>query len=448
MRTDEYRNPEAVTSTHSDDPEIVKTETGYVTLPIGEDVYRTYATLMALPIVQQALRDIHADDARTFDEQKTITEIPAPPFKEAPRATFYLGLLKAAGLVDAYLDTEGNVIGVRRGIPDGPTLVVSAHLDTVFPVGTDVTVKERDGRYFAPGLRDDARGLAALLSVARALCRSDITTVGTIMFVGTVGEEGAGDLRGVKALFREHTGIDGFVTLDYGPSDAVVTRATGSRRYDVIFRGKEGHSFNAFGLPSAIHAMGRAIARISCLEVPRLPKTSFNVGTVRAGTSVTSIAGEARMGLDIRSNDSNELLKIENTIVAEIKQAVKEETLRDPDHPITVEMVRVGNRPAGANPDQAKIIQVARHASLMAGIPIRALVATSTDANVPISLGIPAMMIDPGGTGGGEHSLGEWYDPTDAYVGAQRALLIILGLVGIHDSAGIDLAPLLERRCI
>src|SRR3954449_210897 len=231
-------------------------------------VEAAYTSILANPKVMKTLEDIKADDDRALAEQKRITEIPAPPYKESVRAAYYLKRFIELGFKDAAIDAEGNVIGLRKGSGGGPKLVVSAHLDTVFPEGTDVTVKEKDGVILAPGIGDDSRGLAALLSLIQAMNANDLKTVGDIMFVGTVGEEELGNLRGVKALFRDHTDIDGFISIDGLGITRIVNQATGSHRYEMIFRGPGGHSFQEFGLPSANHAMGRATARISDLEMP------------------------------------------------------------------------------------------------------------------------------------------------------------------------------------
>lgn len=268
--------------------------------------------LLANPKVVKTLDDIKADDARALEEQKRITEIPAPPFKEKVRAEFYLKRMQELGFKDASIDGEGNVIALRKGTGGGrPKLMVSAHLDTVFPEEVDVTVKEKDGVINAPGIGDDSRGLAALLSLFKAMNDNGISTVGDLLVVGTVGEEELGNLRGVKALFRDHKDIDGFISIDGLGISRVVNQSTGSHRYEMIFTGPGGHSFQEFGLPSAIHAMGRAIAKISELQTPAEPRTTFTVGTVRGGTSVNAIAAEARMAVDMRSNSTEELLKLE-----------------------------------------------------------------------------------------------------------------------------------------
>jgi acetylornithine deacetylase/succinyl-diaminopimelate desuccinylase-like protein len=411
-------------------------------LPIAPEVEEAYQAILAAPVVQKALDDIRADDSRTFDEQKTITEIPAPPFKEQVRAEFYVKRLQELGLEEAHIDAEGNAIGMRKGAGSGPRLVISAHLDTVFPEGTDVQVKEKDGRFYAPGIRDDARGLAALLSLIRAMNMHDIKTVGDVVFVGTVGEEELGNLRGVKALFRDYHDIDGFISIDNPGIRRIINKATGSHRYEVKFTGPGGHSFGHFGRPSAIHAMGRAIAKIADLETPTSPKTTFTVGTVRGGISVNAIAGDAWMGIDLRSNSMEELLIVEQKVMAEIQGAVTAENKRWTSDKITVDIQLIGDRPAGTQPDDAKIVQAARRSLAALGQQVRALAAASTDANVPIALGVPAVTLHSGGEGGGVHSLDEWFKPTEAHLGPQNALLTVLGLVGLD---GVS-QPLLDRR--
>jgi tripeptide aminopeptidase len=392
-----------------------------------------YQAVLASAPVAKALSDIKADDARTLEEQKRITEIPAPPFKESVRAEYYLKRFKELGLADASIDGEGNVIGMRKGTAPGPKLVVSAHLDTVFPEGTDVGVKEKDGMLLAPGIGDDSRGLAALLAVLKAINENAVKTVGSVMFVGTVGEEELGNLRGVKALFRDHKDIDGFISVDGLSISRIVNQATGSQRYEVIFKGPGGHSFQEFGLPSAIHAMGRAIAKISDVQSVADTKTTFTVGTVRGGTSVNAIAAEARMAIDMRSNNAEELAKVEAQVLALIKEAVAEENKRWKSDKIGVEFNLIGARPAGAIPEDAAIVQASRRAVGAVSQPARVTFAgSSTDSNIAMSLGIPAVTLGGGGEGGGWHSPREWYKATNAHLGPQHVLLTVLALVGVE----------------
>jgi tripeptide aminopeptidase len=389
--------------------------------------------LLANAKVVKTLDDIKADDARALEEQKRITEIPAPPFKEKVRAEYYLKRMQELGFKDASIDSEGNVIALRKGTGGGrPKLVVSAHLDTVFPEDVDVTVKEKDGVINAPGIGDDSRGLAALLSLVKAMNENSLPTVGDLLVVGTVGEEELGNLRGVKALFRDHKDIDGFISIDGLGISRVVNQSTGSHRYEMIFKGPGGHSFQEFGLPSAIHAMGRAIAKISELQTPAEPRTTFTVGTVRGGTSVNAIAAEARMAVDMRSNSTEELLKLEERLLGLVKQAVVEENARWNTDKMTVEIKLIGDRPAGIVEMDSPIVQATqRTVATVARGPRVTFAGSSTDSNIAMSLGIPAVTIGGGGGGGNWHSRNEWYRPTDAWMGPQNALLTVLMLVGL-----------------
>jgi tripeptide aminopeptidase len=389
--------------------------------------------LLADPKIARALEDIKADDITTFEEQKRITEIPAPPYKEKVRAEYYLKRMQELGFKDAAIDGEGNVIALRKGSGGGrPKLVVSAHLDTVFPEGTDVTVKEKDGAIVAPGIGDDSRGLAALLSLIKSMNANGIATVGDIMFVGTVGEEELGNLRGVKALFRDHKDIDGFISIDGLGITRVVNQATGSHRYEFVFKGPGGHSFQEFGLPSATHAMGRAIAKISELQPPSDPKTTFTVGTVVGGTSVNAIAAEARMAVDMRSNSTEELLKLEARLLDLVKEAVADENARWKSDKLVVEARMIGDRPAGIVSMDSPIVQATQRAvAAVTRAPRVTFAGSSTDSNIAMSLGIPAVTIGGGGEGGNWHSRNEWYKPVDAYYGPQNALLTILMLTGL-----------------
>jgi acetylornithine deacetylase/succinyl-diaminopimelate desuccinylase-like protein len=401
--------------------------------------------ILANPKVLKALDDIKSDDERTFAEQKLITEIPSPPYKESRRADYFLKRLIQLGFKDAALDSEGNVIALRRGSGGGrPKLVVSAHLDTVFPEGTDVTVKEKDGVVLAPGIGDDSRGLAALLSLLKCLNANDITTVGDVMFVGTVGEEELGNLRGVKALFRDHADIDGFISIDGMGISRVVNQGTGSHRYEMIFKGPGGHSFQEFGLPSAIHAMGRAISKISDLQTPSDPKTTFTVGTARGGTSVNAIASEARMAVDMRSDSTEELLKLESHLLDLVKQAVDEENARWKSDKLTVEIKLIGDRPAGIVPmDSPIVLATQRSVTVFTRTPRVTFAGSSTDSNLAMSLGIPAVTVGGGGEGGNWHSRNEWYRPVEAWLGPQSALLTILALAGLD---GVSKPALAARQ--
>jgi tripeptide aminopeptidase len=391
------------------------------------------------PKVHAALDLIKADNAWTMQQEIELTQIPSPPFKESTRAAEYKRRLEALGLRDVHIDSVGNVIAERRGVGTGPTVVIAGHLDTVFPEGTDVTVKHDGGKLRAPGIGDDDRGLAVVLAVARAFEKTGLQTNGTVYFVGDVGEEGPGNLRGMRYLFgKELKGkVDYFISVD-DAGLGIASRAVGSYRYRVSYRGPGGHSYGAFGIPNPIHALGRAIAGIADVQVPVTPKTTFNVGVIQGGTSVNSIAGEASMEVDMRSEDAKSLAAVDAQVQRILRDALSAENARwkgsrAAGAQLTLHVDTIGIRPTGAQADTAPIIQTALAAAKALGFT-SATSASSTDANIPISLGIPAMRIGGGGGAEGAHSLGEWYeDGPNGYLGPQWALLIVAALAGIRQ---------------
>lgn len=414
------------------------------TLPKNESVLikNVYETLLKNKVVTEAIEFLEVDNENTVAEQIQFTAIPAPTFEEQVRGEFFQRRFEELGLQNVRVDEHGNVFGYRPGSGNGPKLVVSAHLDTVFPAGTDVVAKEVDGKIYAPGIADDGRGLASLLTLIRAFNQTGVETVGDIVFVATVGEEGLGDLRGVKGLFTDQADIDGFISIEPGTPGEVTYLATGSRRYRVTFTGTGGHSFGDFGIPSAIHALGRAIALISDIRVPANPKTTFNVGTIEGGTSVNTIAASASMVLDMRSTSQKELSKLEEQVIELLHQAASAENQRWGKESIKMELELVGDRPAGSQSVDAVIVQSALAAASILGFEPHLNNPSSTDSNVPISLGIPAVTLGGGGDYGGCHTLQEYFDPKDAHFGVQKILLTILGLVGLHTVT----EPLLEKR--
>lgn len=385
--------------------------------------------LTARPDVTAALDALRVDEPRLIEDQIAICEIPAPPFKEQARAERYRDLFREIGLVNVRIDREGNVLGERPGRAPRPHVVVSAHLDTVFPEGTDVRVK-RDGSVLrGPGIADDCRGLAVVLGVARAIVRLDLETPGTITFVGTVGEEGLGDLRGVKHLFAEELKgrVDRFVSVD-GTGHGITHVGVGSRRYRVTFTGPGGHSFGAFGLANPVHALGRAIARVADFDVPTQPKTTFNVGRVGGGTSVNAIAYDAWMEVDMRSADAAALKALDARFLDAVDAALADENARwDSRGRLSVDPAVVGDRPAGSTPATSPIVRAALAVSQALGLQA-GLGEGSTDANAPMALGIPAITIGGGGSATGVHSLAEAFETTNSWLGTQRALLVTLAL--------------------
>jgi tripeptide aminopeptidase len=393
-----------------------------ITLPLGAQATPASVT--------KAIDRIKADNAWTLDQQQSICEIPAPPFKEATRGAEYKRRLEALGLT-VRVDSIGNVIAERRGTGNGPTVMIAGHLDTVFPEGTDVKVK-RDGTKMAgPGIGDDCRGLAVVLAVARAYQMEKVNTTGTVIFVGNVGEEGPGNLRGVRHLFNgEYKGkVNYFISVD-GTGLGVTSRAVGSNRYRVTYKGPGGHSYGAFGMPNPIHALGRAIAGISDLQVPTTPKVTFNVGIIQGGTSVNTISPSGSMDVDMRSESAKALADLDARFQSVIKNALTAENARWPSSrvKIALQLDTIGIRPAGAQPDSVFIVRTAIMAGKTLGFTAPTT-ASSTDANYPMSLGIPAITIDGGGDGQGAHATSESYDDGPrGWLGPQWAALIIAHL--------------------
>jgi len=386
------------------------------------------------PAIRAALERIRADNAWTIDQQISICEIPAPPFKEERRAAEMKRRFEALGLRNVRIDSIGNVIAERPGTGGGPVVVLAAHLDTVFPEETDVRVK-RDGTMLrGPGIGDDCRGLAVLLAVAKAMGTASVRTQGTIYFVANVGEEGPGNLRGVKHLFAKPPAkIDYFISVD-GTGLGLTSKAVGSNRYKVSYKGPGGHSYGAFGMPSPIHALGRAISKISAIQVPRTPKTTFNVGIIEGGTSVNTISPLGAMEVDLRSESPEELAKVDVSFRKAVDEALTEENARWPQSrvKVTVEILSMGVRPAAAPADSQKIIQTAQAAARALGFEAPGS-ASSTDANWPMSLGIQAITLDGGGQGQGAHSVTESYDDGDrGWLGPQWVLVTIAMLAGVR----------------
>lgn len=394
--------------------------------------------LVSDPKFRATVAAYERDHERFVAELIKLTEIPAPPFGEEPRARAYMAMLKEAGLENVEMDAEGNVMGLWRGKSGGavPLLAVAAHLDTVFPEGTDVKVKRQGNRLIAPGIGDDTRGLAFLLALIRAMRDGKIETAGDILFIGNVGEEGPGDLRGVRYLFTKgpwKDKIKRFITVDGGNLDLVTNSGLGSLRYKVTFKGPGGHSWGAFGNVSPAFAMGDAIARFGKLEVPKKPKVSYNVGIVSGGTSVNSIPFETSMEVDMRAVDPVALKDIDAKLKQIIAEAVDAENAArsTANGKIAVEIKLIGDRPSGTtSPDTPVLKQIVATLGVFDKVPVWE--TNSTDANLPISLGIPAFAIarNSAGKGGRGHSLDEWVDveKTQAVKDFEIAAAMILSI--------------------
>jgi acetylornithine deacetylase/succinyl-diaminopimelate desuccinylase-like protein len=387
------------------------------------------AALMQDPTIKAALEAARRNEPHFIDEQVRVCEIPAPPFKEEARAAEMERIFKSLGLKDVRIDKAGNVIGVRPGASAHPNLLFQAHLDTVFPEGTDVKVKRDGDTLRAPGIGDDCRGLAMMMGVIKALDEAHVQTPGTITFAADTGEEGLGDLRGTKELFNVTLKgqIDKFISVD-GTGLSITNTGVGSYRYRAAFKGPGGHSFGAFGLGNPIQAMGRAIAKIDAFEVPAKPKTTFNVGRVGGGTSVNAIPFEAWMEVDMRSSDKDSLETLNSKYKAAVDAAVEEENKRWKGRgPVSVSNELVGYRPAGETAPDSAIVKTAIEVNKLFGASTD-LREGSTDSNVPMNLGIPAITIGGGGQGSAAHALDESFNTKDSYLGTQRGILLAITL--------------------
>jgi len=363
-----------------------------------------------------AVAVLDRDHDQTVADIVTLTEIPAPPFKEEARARAYLAMLKDAGLSDVEMDAEGNVMGLRRGTGAAgrPLVVIAAHLDTVFPEGTPIKVRREGSKLFAPGIGDDTRSLAVLLAYVRAMNEAKVATDKDILFVGNVGEEGPGDLRGVRYLFTKgkyKDRVGQFFSMDGTSASRIVTGGVGSKRYRVTFKGPGGHSYGAFGLVNPMVAMSAAVTDFYKIPVPADPKTTYAASVTGGGTSVNSIPDATWMEFDMRSVSKDELAKVEKRFLEIMPAAAEAENAArsTKEGRIVAELKMIGDRPAGHTDETLPLVQTAVAAVSAHGLKPD-LGASSTDANMPMSLGIPGITIGSGGSGGRAHSLDEWID--------------------------------------
>jgi acetylornithine deacetylase/succinyl-diaminopimelate desuccinylase-like protein len=396
---------------------------------------KSAAELMSLIEVERALRFFETNAGKITEEQIGICSVPASPFGEEERAEYLRQKFSELRLTETEIDAEGNCLGLIRGASLKPLVVVSAHLDTVFSRDTDFSVVKRDHKLFAPGIADDGCGLAALIALARAIQNEQIQIEGSLLFVGTVGEEGEGNLRGVRHLLtkgRWASQVDAFLSFDGPGLDRITNRALGSRRYRVEFTGPGGHSWGDFGLPNPVHALGRAISRLAGYPAPKDPRTTFNVGRIEGGTGVNSIPSKAQMEVDLRSTAESELQRLDAFFRRAMRDAADEENgnRRAGDQCLQFKLELIGERPTGETPSDSPLVELALEATRMLGVEPR-LDQSSTDSNLPISLGIPAITLGAGGASGCSHTLDEWYDPRDRDKGLKRGLLVILGMVGV-----------------
>ena len=407
--------------------------------PKGPPVPAELADVLASKRYAAAREALRLDHARMVEQIVTLTEIPAPPFGEAERGASFAALLRGTGIGEVTIDAVGNIIAVRKGTdPKAAPLVVAAHLDTVFPAGTDVTVKREGTRLSAPGIGDDTRALAVMLSLIRAMDKSGIRTARDIVFVGNVGEEGQGDLRGTRHLFANDPrakAAAGFITIDGAGSGFVTTRGVGSKRYRLIFTGPGGHSYGKFGIVNPLAALAKTVTGLYAVPVPQSPRTTYAASVIGGGTSVNTIPNEVFLEVDIRSESPTEVARVDAALHDVAARAVDEENAaRDSSGgKVAVTFKPIGDRPAGATPDDAPLVKIASAALVANGFKPE-LGAQSTDANVPMSLGIPAIAIGSGGTGGGAHAPSEWIDVAEgpSLAGMNAALATILAAAGLQ----------------
>ena len=398
------------------------------------------ARLADLPEVRRALAWFHSQEAQLANWQLELARIPAPPFGETARGEWLKTRFEKTGLKDVQTDEVGNVFGVLHGL-DAEYVALSAHIDTVFPAGTPLNIHQRGNRLYGPGVSDNGAGVAAMLAIAGALQCTGISPSAPIVFIGNVGEEGEGDLRGMRHIFstrRWRDSIHYSLVLDGAGSDTIVAEALGSRRFEVIVRGPGGHSWSDFGAPNPILVLARALNVFAQTPVPGTPKTTFNVGVIRGGTSVNSIPESASMRVDIRSTSMAEMERLEDSLRQALELAIQEETQASQRHNrssgrssgLNHEIVPIGSRPAGElNPD-AHILKVVRAVDAHLG-NVAQIQRASTDANIPMSLGKEAVAIGGGGVGGGAHTLQEWFDINGRELGLKRILLTVLALAGV-----------------
>ncbi len=401
--------------------------------PVPQEIAR----LAALAEVRSAFAWFRAHESRLAEYQMEVARIAAPPFGEAARGSWLADRFREIGLSDVEVDPVGNVFAVHPGY-GSRYVALSAHLDTVFPAATPLNVRQQGTKLYGPGISDNGAGIVALLAIAHALQTAHIPHALPFVLIGNVGEEGEGDLRGMRHVFatpRWNQAIAYSVVVDGAGSDTVVAEALGSRRFEVIVRGPGGHSWSDFGSPNPIIVLARAIEAFSETPVPALPKTTFNVGVIRGGTSVNSIPESASMRVDLRSTSMAEIDRLEDALRLALERAVKLENDAASSHgtrktqPIQSEVVEIGNRPAGELATDARVFKVIRAVDAHLGNAAQVQRA-STDANIPLSLGREAIAIGGGGSGGGAHTLQEWFDCNGRDLGLKRILLTMLALAG------------------
>jgi tripeptide aminopeptidase len=398
---------------------------------------REIARIAEMRSVHTAFSYLHNQEMEFRRWQRELTEIPAPPFGEAARSDWLRQRFTALGLENVQVDKLGNVLGLLYSGSNAPLIGISAHLDTVFPQGTALQTREEANRLYGPGISDNAAGVTALLAIAHALKRAQLKSATNILFIGNVGEEGEGNLRGMRHMFAAspwRDAIQSLLVIDGAGTDTYVTQALGSRRFEITFRGPGGHSWSDFGVPNPIVLLSRALARFSEVQTPESPRTTFNVGVISGGTSVNSIPESATARVDLRSASMEELQKLEDRLRECAAEAWREAPLshRSGELKVTLAIESIGDRPAAELPPDARILQIVRAVDKHLRIESFPRLA-STDANVPLALGIEATTIGAGGDGGGAHTLREWFECSNRDLGLKRILLVLLALTGVQE---------------
>lgn len=412
--------------------DLVYGQNSYIT---NKKIQKEVQKLGAKKVIKESFKIIENIENETTQDLINLTEIPAPPFNEMQRASHFKMLLEKAGADKVWIDEEGNVLALRKGSSGEGVVVLDAHLDTVFPEETNVTVQHKGDTLYAPGIGDDTRGLAMVIAVLKAMNKASIKTKSDILFIGSVGEEGLGDLRGVKHLFKDNKlKINSWISIDGGAIGRVNNAGLGSTRYKALFKGKGGHSWGDFGLANPHHALGLAISHFTKSATQFTAngsKTSFNIGRIGGGTSVNSIPFESWMEVDMRSEDKDRLVQIDSIFKYSMQAALNEYNNSGVRDSISLELIKIGSRPSGIIPAETPLVQRAIAVSNFFDAQVR-LTRGSTNANIPISLGIPAVTIGRGGIGGGAHSLGEWWMNKNGAEAIKLALLLTISEAGIN----------------
>ena len=398
------------------------------------------AQLAEMRCVHEAFAWFRSHSRELEDTQIEITSIPAPPWGEAARSDWLKSRFEALGLSEVHQDELGNVFGIVPGTQsDRPFVAVSAHLDTVFAPGTEIRARREAGKLYGPGISDNSSGIVAMLAIASALREVPVPTLSPILFIGDVGEEGEGDLRGMRHIFQQRRWLDSIgalVAIDGAGTDTIIAEGLGSRRYEITCTALGGHSWSDFGVANPIVALARIIERFTRTPVPTAPKTTYNIGTIQGGTSVNSIPQSAVMRVDTRSASVEELDKLERALREAVEQIVSSMTGRNRKEIVTAEIKVIGDRPAADLPLDSRLLEAIRAVDAQLSNTAR-IQRASTDANIPLSLGREAVAIGAGGTGGGAHTVNEWYDPSGRDLGLKRILLLTLTLAGMAEEVSI-----------